>query len=58
MRVVLQAMPQHTVANQQIVKSKFNVAGDPTISVCSDCAVIGLPLTFQLVGKPFVEATC
>jgi aspartyl-tRNA(Asn)/glutamyl-tRNA(Gln) amidotransferase subunit A len=35
----------------------FNVAGYPAISVCSGFGPQGLPLSLQIVGKPFQEAT-
>jgi aspartyl-tRNA(Asn)/glutamyl-tRNA(Gln) amidotransferase subunit A len=34
----------------------FNVAGYPAISVCSGFGPGGLPLSLQIVGKPFQEA--
>ena len=35
----------------------FNVTGSPAMSVCCGYSPAGLPLAFQLVGKPFDEAT-
>jgi len=35
----------------------FNVTGSPAMSVCCGYTEAGLPLAFQLVGKPFDEAT-
>jgi aspartyl-tRNA(Asn)/glutamyl-tRNA(Gln) amidotransferase subunit A len=35
----------------------FNVTGSPAISVCCGYTPAGLPLAFQVVGKPFDEAT-
>ena len=35
----------------------FNVTGSPAISVCCGYTSTGLPLAFQLAGKPFDEAT-
>jgi aspartyl-tRNA(Asn)/glutamyl-tRNA(Gln) amidotransferase subunit A len=35
----------------------FNVTGSPAMSVCCGYAPAGLPLAFQLAGKPFDEAT-
>jgi len=35
----------------------FNVTGMPTMSVCCGYTSAGLPLAFQLAGKPFDEAT-
>ena len=35
----------------------FNVSGYPAMSVCSGFGPSGLPLSLQIVGKPFQEAT-
>ncbi|HVZ10202.1 amidase [Rhodopila sp.] len=35
----------------------FNVAGYPAIAVCSGFGPAGLPVSMQIVGKPFQEAT-
>ncbi len=35
----------------------FNVTGSPAMSVCCGYTASGLPLAFQLAGKPFDEAT-
>jgi aspartyl-tRNA(Asn)/glutamyl-tRNA(Gln) amidotransferase subunit A len=35
----------------------FNVTGSPAMSVCCGYTETGLPLAFQLAGKPFDEAT-
>jgi aspartyl-tRNA(Asn)/glutamyl-tRNA(Gln) amidotransferase subunit A len=35
----------------------FNVTGSPAMSVCCGYTEAGLPLSFQLAGKPFDEAT-
>jgi aspartyl-tRNA(Asn)/glutamyl-tRNA(Gln) amidotransferase subunit A len=35
----------------------FNVTGSPAMSVCCGYTPAGLPLAFQLAGKPFEEAT-
>ena len=35
----------------------FNVTGSPAMSVCCGYTAAGLPLAFQLAGKPFDEAT-
>jgi aspartyl-tRNA(Asn)/glutamyl-tRNA(Gln) amidotransferase subunit A len=34
-----------------------NIAGAPTISLCNGFSANGLPLAFQLIGRPFGEAT-
>jgi len=38
------------------ITSVTNVTGNPTISMCSGFSSNGLPLAFQLIGKPFDEA--
>ena len=35
----------------------FNVTGSPAMSVCCGYTEAGLPLSFQIVGKPFEDAT-
>ena len=35
----------------------FNVAGYPAMSICAGFGPQGLPLSLQIVGKPFQEAT-
>src|SRR5205807_10274347 len=35
----------------------FNVTGSPAMSVCCGYTDAGLPLSFQLVGKRFADAT-
>jgi aspartyl-tRNA(Asn)/glutamyl-tRNA(Gln) amidotransferase subunit A len=35
----------------------FNVTGQPALSVCSGYGEGGLPVSIQLIGKPFQEAT-
>jgi aspartyl-tRNA(Asn)/glutamyl-tRNA(Gln) amidotransferase subunit A len=39
------------------VTSVSNVTGNPTISMCNGFSANGLPLAFQLIGKPFDEAS-
>jgi aspartyl-tRNA(Asn)/glutamyl-tRNA(Gln) amidotransferase subunit A len=35
----------------------FNVTGSPAMSVCCGFTDEGLPLSFQIVGKRFADAT-
>ncbi len=35
----------------------FNLTGLPALSVCSGYGVGGLPVSIQIIGKPFAEAT-
>lgn len=35
----------------------FNLTGQPALSVCSGYGEGGLPVSMQIVGKPFAEAT-
>jgi aspartyl-tRNA(Asn)/glutamyl-tRNA(Gln) amidotransferase subunit A len=35
----------------------FNITGLPALSVCTGYGDGGLPISMQIVGKPFAEAT-
>jgi aspartyl-tRNA(Asn)/glutamyl-tRNA(Gln) amidotransferase subunit A len=35
----------------------FNVAGTPALSLCNGYSASGLPLSLQIVGRPFEDAT-
>ena len=35
----------------------FNVAGTPALALCNGYSATGLPLSLQIVGRPFEEAT-
>ena len=35
----------------------FNLTGQPALSVCNGCDAAGLPLSLQIVGRPFDEST-
>ena len=35
----------------------FNVTGQPALSVCAGYGEGGLPLSIQIAGKPFADAT-
>jgi aspartyl-tRNA(Asn)/glutamyl-tRNA(Gln) amidotransferase subunit A len=35
----------------------FNLTGLPALSLCSGYGVGGLPVSMQIIGKPFAEAT-
>lgn len=35
----------------------FNVTGQPALSVCSGYGEVGLPLSIQIAGRPFADAT-
>jgi len=37
--------------------SVFNVTGGPTVSICNGYGANGLPLSMQIAGRPFDEAT-
>jgi len=39
------------------ITSVTNVTGNPTISLCNGFSSNGLPLAFQLIGRPFDEAS-
>ena len=35
----------------------FNVSGTPTLALCNGFSAGGLPLSLQIVGRPFEDAT-
>jgi aspartyl-tRNA(Asn)/glutamyl-tRNA(Gln) amidotransferase subunit A len=51
----LDAIPRWDVFAAPSLTMPFNVAGYPAISVCSGFGDLGLPLSLQIVGKPFQE---
>ena len=52
----LDAVPRWDVFATPSFTMPFNVAGYPAISVCAGFGPNGLPLSLQIVGKPFREA--
>jgi aspartyl-tRNA(Asn)/glutamyl-tRNA(Gln) amidotransferase subunit A len=53
----IDAIPRWDVFDRPSFTIPFNVAGYPAMSVCSGFGPQGLPLSLQIVGKPFQEAT-
>ena len=53
----MDAIPRWDVFDRPSFTIPFNVAGYPAMSVCSGFGPQGLPLSLQIVGKPFQEAT-
>ena len=53
----IDAIPRWDVFAAPSFTIPFNVAGYPAISVCSGFGPAGLPVSVQMVGKPFQEAT-
>jgi aspartyl-tRNA(Asn)/glutamyl-tRNA(Gln) amidotransferase subunit A len=45
------------IFERPLLTMPFNVSGTPAMSVCCGYTEAGLPLAFQLAGKPFDEAT-
>jgi aspartyl-tRNA(Asn)/glutamyl-tRNA(Gln) amidotransferase subunit A len=53
----IDAIPAWDVAQKPSFTMPFNVAGYPAMCVCSGFGEGDLPVSIQLVGKPFLEAT-
>ncbi len=53
----LDAIPRWDVFANPSFTIPFNVSGYPAIAVCSGFGPAGLPVSLQIVGKPFQEAT-
>jgi len=51
------AVSKFAIFERPSLTMPFNVTGSPAMSVCCGYTEGGLPLAFQLVGKPFDEAT-
>ena len=49
--------PEALLTGPPSVTSPFNVTGLPALSVCAGFTTAGLPLSVQVVGRPFDEAT-
>src|SRR5438874_849197 len=50
-------VPKFTIMDRPSLTIAFNVTGSPAMSVCCGYTDSGLPLTFQIVGKRFADAT-
>ncbi len=53
----IDAVPKWTMLDRPNLTSPFNVTGYPAISVCTGFGEGGLPVSMQLVAKPFQEQT-
>jgi aspartyl-tRNA(Asn)/glutamyl-tRNA(Gln) amidotransferase subunit A len=53
----IDAVPKFGMLEQPSLTIPFNVTGTPAMSVCCGYSESGLPLSFQIVGKRFADAT-
>ena len=51
-----EAVGKFAIFERPLLTMPFNVTGTPAMSVCCGYTAAGLPLAFQLAGKPFDEA--
>jgi len=54
---VIETVGKYALFERPSLTMPFNVTGSPAMSVCCGYTEAGLPLAFQLAGKPFDEAT-
>jgi aspartyl-tRNA(Asn)/glutamyl-tRNA(Gln) amidotransferase subunit A len=54
---LIDQVPKFTIMNPPSLTMPFNVTGSPAMSVCCGYTDSGLPLSFQIVGKRFQDAT-
>jgi len=50
-------VPKFAILERPSLTMPFNVTGSPAMSVCCGYSGAGLPLSFQIVGKRFADAT-
>ena len=50
-------VPKWTMLEKPTFTMPFNVTGQPALSLCSGYGAGGLPVSVQIIGKPFQEAT-
>ena len=50
-------VPKFAIMDRPSLTMPFNVTGSPAMSVCCGYTDTGLPLSFQIVGKRFADAT-
>ena len=50
-------VPKFAIMERPSLTMPFNVTGSPAMSVCAGYTEAGLPLSFQIVGKRFADAT-
>src|SRR6202166_127831 len=53
----IDSVPKFAILERPSLTIAFNVTGSPAMSVCCGYTDAGLPLSFQLVGKRFADAT-
>jgi aspartyl-tRNA(Asn)/glutamyl-tRNA(Gln) amidotransferase subunit A len=53
----IDAVGKFATFERPMLTMPFNVTGTPAMSVCCGYSAAGLPLAFQLAGKPFEEST-
>jgi aspartyl-tRNA(Asn)/glutamyl-tRNA(Gln) amidotransferase subunit A len=54
---LIEAVGKFAIMGKPLLTMPFNVTGSPAMSVCCGYSGTGLPLSFQLVGKRFDDAT-
>jgi len=54
---LIDAVPKFVILERPSLTIAFNVTGSPAMSVCCGYTDTGLPLSFQIVGKRFADAT-
>jgi aspartyl-tRNA(Asn)/glutamyl-tRNA(Gln) amidotransferase subunit A len=50
-------VPKWATMEKPSLTMPFNLTGYPAMSVCTGFGVGGLPVSMQLIAKPFAEAT-
>ena len=53
----IDAVGKFAILERPLLTMPFNVTGSPAMSVCCGYTDTGLPLSFQIVGKRFDDAT-
>ncbi|WP_211852877.1 amidase family protein [Plastoroseomonas hellenica] len=53
----LQAVPPETLFTRTNLTTAFNVSGNPALALCMGFGADGMPLSLQIVGGLFDEAT-
>src|SRR6185503_19229282 len=53
----IEEVPKFGIMSAPSLTMPFNVTGNPAMSVCCGYTGTGLPLSFQIVGKRFADAT-
>jgi aspartyl-tRNA(Asn)/glutamyl-tRNA(Gln) amidotransferase subunit A len=53
----IEEVPKFGIMSAPSLTMPFNVTGNPAMSVCCGYTGTGLPLSFQIVGKRFQDAT-